>query len=70
MNKRQMKIVGEIMALAKDKRIHIMLNDCLNWEREKMRCIVKLSKMLPYTKAKLNKYGEIIDCELAKLKGE
>jgi len=61
MNKREMKIVGEILSLAKDKRSRLMLDDCLKWEKSKMTYIAKLAKMLPYTKAKLNDCGEIVN---------
>ena len=65
MNKLQMKIVGEIIALAKDKRSHVLYEDCYRWELVKMRAIRRLAKMLPHTPAKTNKYGEILNSVIA-----
>lgn len=53
MNKKQKKIVGQILFIANDKRVHVLKDDCILWMEEKMRIIRKLCKALPMEKPKL-----------------
>ena len=57
MTKLQMKIAGQILYIASDKRSRITIDDEIEWLEQKMKEIRRLVRKLPREKAKHDKYG-------------
>ena len=47
LNKKEQKVIGRILHVAKDKRSHVMIPDCLSWMEVKMKEVKRLAAMLP-----------------------